>query len=515
MFARYLSISSILMIGLSLFSPTMAMGSFQSADNSTVEKRDITITPVMNGINFPDPSVIRIGNEWWAFATMGRVNGKRVHVQMAKSAYNDFNTWISYGERDALPNLPSWVHPDSPAVWAPDVVQLGPGRFIMYYTAALKSNSKLHCLGTASASTVTGPYTPIGPDPWACPTGQGGAIDPAGYYDPKDNTRWVVYKIDANAIGHGGFCGNTVKPILSTPIMLQKVSVDNGFTKIGLPTPMIYNDPADGPYVEAPALTKMSDGTYVLFYSSNCFVTPLYDVSYATSKNIRGPYKKFGGLIKTGTYGLRAPGGLDMAINGDHAVFHADWKGGRAMFTALIRPRGNNQLQVYRGVTTATLFYALTGSRGRLRDRDEILGAAGLKNVLSMTERTNGLFLWLGGRNKLQNIGASSRLSNTTRSNALKRKNEDLAKENAQLHELYDFLRNRPFVEAEEIFRRIRSTENPLDVLRHVATADTLMAQTTTSNMQPQSHDAQSSKTNGSHVPRPGSTKYDPVYDRQ
>ncbi|THW89949.1 glycoside hydrolase family 43 protein [Aureobasidium pullulans] len=347
MFARYLSISSILMIGLSLFSPTMAMGSFQSADNSTVEKRDITITPVMNGINFPDPSVIRIGNEWWAFATMGRVNGKRVHVQMAKSAYNDFNTWKSYGERDALPNLPSWVHPDSPAVWAPDVVQLGPGRFIMYYTAALKSNSKLHCLGTASASTVTGPYTPIGPDPWACPTGQGGAIDPAGYYDPKDNTRWVVYKIDANAIGHGGFCGNTVKPILSTPIMLQKVSVDNGFTKIGLPTPMIYNDPADGPYVEAPALTKMSDGTYVLFYSSNCFVTPLYDVSYATSKNIRGPYKKFGGLIKTGTYGLRAPGGLDMAINGDHAVFHADWKGGRAMFTALIRPRGNNQLQVY------------------------------------------------------------------------------------------------------------------------------------------------------------------------
>ncbi|CAD0047981.1 unnamed protein product, partial [Aureobasidium pullulans] len=103
--------------------------------------------------------------------------------------------------------------------------------------------------------------------------------------------------------------------------------------------------------------------------------------------------------------------------------------------------------------------------------------------------------------------------ANTTRSNALKRKNEDLAKENAQLHELYDFLRNRPFVEAEEIFRRIRSTENPLDVLRHVATADTLMAQTATSNMQPQSHDAQSSKTNGSHVPRPGSTKYDPVYD--
>ncbi|KAI5207456.1 glycoside hydrolase family 43 protein [Aureobasidium subglaciale] len=310
MMKLHLSVVSVLTLIVSLLSPAVASDGFDTANNSTIEKRGVTLTPVMNGINFPDPSVIRIGNEWWAFATNGWVNGKRVHVQMSHTY--DFNKWTSFGERDALPNLPNWVHPDNPKVWAPDVVQLGPGRFIMYYTAALKSNPRFHCLGVASASTVTGPYTTIGPDPWACPRAQGGAIDPAGYYDPKDNTRWVVYKIDGNSLGKGG----------------------------------AFNDPADGPYVEAPALTKMADGTYVLFYSSNCFVTPLYDVSYATSKNIRGPYKKFGGLIETGTYGLRAPGGLDMAINGDHAVFHADWKDGRAMFVALIRGRGS-QLQVY------------------------------------------------------------------------------------------------------------------------------------------------------------------------
>ncbi|KAH0005258.1 glycoside hydrolase family 43 protein, partial [Aureobasidium melanogenum] len=298
----------------------------------------------MNGINFPDPSVIRIGNEWWAFSTMSHYNGKRVHVPMAHTY--DFSTWTSFGEQDALPNLPSWVDPDAPAVWASDVVHLAPGRFIVYFSAALKSNPQFHCLGIASASTVTGPYTPIGTAPWACPTTQGGAIDPAGYYDPTDNTRWVVYKIDGNSIGHGGSCGNMVQPIVSTPIMLQQVSVDNGFTKIGSPTVLIVNDPADGPYVEAPSLTKMPDGTYVLYYSSNCYTTPLYDVSYATSKNIRGPYKKYGGLIRTGTYGLTAPGGLDMAVNGDHALFHANWNGGRAMFTALIRGQGS-QLQVY------------------------------------------------------------------------------------------------------------------------------------------------------------------------
>lgn len=136
-----------------------------------------------------------------------------------------------------------------------------------------------------------------------------------------------------------------VQPIVSTP-MLQQVSVDNGYTKIGSPTTAIVNDPADGPYVEAPSLTKMPDGTYILYYGLNCYVTPLYDVSYATSKNIRGPYKKFGGLTQTGTCGLTAPGGLDMAINGDHALFHADRNCGRAMLTALIRGQGS-QLQVY------------------------------------------------------------------------------------------------------------------------------------------------------------------------
>lgn len=50
--------------------------------------------------------------------------------------------------------------------------------------------------------------------------------------------------------------------------------------------------------------------------------------------------------MKTGTHGLTAPGGLDMAINGDHAVYHADWNGGRAMFTATIRGQGD-KLQVH------------------------------------------------------------------------------------------------------------------------------------------------------------------------
>ncbi|KAI4741926.1 hypothetical protein E4T50_07647 [Aureobasidium sp. EXF-12298] len=105
--------------------------------------------------------------------------------------------------------------------------------------------------------------------------------------------------------------------------------------------------------------------------------------------------------------------------------------------------------------------------------------------------------------------------ANTTRSNALKRKNEELAKENTQLRTLYDFLQNRPLIEAEEIFRRVRSTQDPLDVLRHVTTADLLMAQTTASEKHTHSQNLQNSSFNRNYAPGFGSLKYDPVHDSQ
>ena len=74
----------ILAAGLLLLARAVAADDFNIADNATAVKRDITLTPAMNGINFPDPSVIRIGNEWWAFSTMSHYNGKRVHVPMAQ-----------------------------------------------------------------------------------------------------------------------------------------------------------------------------------------------------------------------------------------------------------------------------------------------------------------------------------------------------------------------------------------------------------------------------------------------
>lgn len=278
-------------------------------------------SPRLGGRNFPDPSIIRVDDGWRAYATEVTVDGKKVHVPMAYT--KDWKTWQFRGQKDAMPTLAPWVHQTKPKVWAPDVVALPGGKYILYYTASLASNRAIHCLGYATGNNIEGPFVDNAAQPWICPLKQGGAIDISGYYDRATNKRYVVYKVDGNAIGHGGECGNTVKPIVPTPILIQQVDVNNGYGKIGSPLQILTNGPDDGPYVEAPALNYMN-GKYVLFYSPQCYTTPKYDVSYAIADRITGPYVRAGYLFKTnGPLGFQAPGGLDVAVNGDHAVWHA------------------------------------------------------------------------------------------------------------------------------------------------------------------------------------------------
>lgn len=319
-----------------------------------------TISPVMGGQNFPDPSLIRHDDGWHAFATNAKIDGKLVHVQMGFSP--DFKKWTFRGQKDAMPKLAPWVNPDSPKVWAPDVNRRHDGTWIMYYAAALKSDGDTHCVSYATANTIEGPYTDTNSAPWICPAKKGGAIDPSGYIDSSGN-RWVVYKVDGNSIGNGGECNNGVAPIVSTPIMLQQVDASNGYKKIGDPIQLITNGKADGPNVENPSLSYLG-GKYVLFFSSQCFATTKYDVSYAIADKITGPYKKYGPLFVTGTEGLSAPGGLDIAVNGNHSVWHGyvdrtqpfgpspdgyidnankrprNSNGGRAMFTGILSLKG-------------------------------------------------------------------------------------------------------------------------------------------------------------------------------
>jgi beta-xylosidase len=176
---------------------------------------------------------------------------------------------------------------------------------------------------------------------FACPADQGGAIDASGFRD-ADGTRYVLYKIDANSLGHGGVCNNGVEPIVSTPILIQQVERD-GVTKIGDTFQLITNDsPQDGPLVEGPSLIHHAD-TYYLFYSSNCFVTTGYNVAYATSTSATSGFTKQGTLFGTGWGGLKGPGGADAAFDNSHIAFAAQKGDGRRnLYTARISLSAGN-----------------------------------------------------------------------------------------------------------------------------------------------------------------------------
>ncbi|THY21186.1 glycoside hydrolase family 43 protein [Aureobasidium pullulans] len=286
--------------------------------------------------DFPDPSILRVGSTWYAFAGQSLYDYKSTHIQFATST--DFETWTLQPGNDMLPDLPSWVDSSKNHIWAPDINHLDDGRFLLYFSAPTYDTNAPHCIGTAISDSVDGPYTPDETS-FACPADQGGAIDASGFRD-ADGTRYVVYKIDANSLGHGGTCNNGVEPIVPTPILIQQVESD-GVTKVGDTSQLITNDsPEDGPLVEGPSLIHSGD-TYYLFYSSNCFTTTNYDVAYATSSSPTSGFTKQGTLFGTGYGGLKGPGGADAAFDNSHFAFAAQkGDGRRGLYTAQITLSG-------------------------------------------------------------------------------------------------------------------------------------------------------------------------------
>ncbi|OLN84917.1 putative arabinan endo-1,5-alpha-L-arabinosidase C [Colletotrichum chlorophyti] len=265
--------------------------------------------------DFPDPALVQ-GDDgiWYSFAT--NANGKNIQVAKASQISGSWELL----DNDALPDV-GWA--TGANTWAPDVRKLDNGSFIMYYSGEVKEGGGRHCIGVGISDVITGPYKPTR-EPWVCPFADGGAIDAAGYFDEPTRKRYVLYKVDGNNIGNGGDCNNGIEPLVPTPIMLQEVEAD-GISKIGDPVEILDRTDDDGPLVEAPDLVRTEEGLYILFFSSFCFNSENYNVNYATSRNISGPYQRPSRkLLQTGDFNLTAPGGATSVKGGGQMLFHSD-----------------------------------------------------------------------------------------------------------------------------------------------------------------------------------------------
>lgn len=136
----------------------------------------------------------------------------------------------------------------------------------------------------------------------------------------------------------------TVAPIKPTPIVLQPVAAD-GYTPQGSAVSLLDNNgPADDGVIEAPNLIRFGSA-WVLFFSSGCFASPRYTVSYATASSVTGPYTRAPQpLLRTGDGDLKAPGGMSISIDGRHMLFHGNYGFGRALYAAEVAVAGSKMV---------------------------------------------------------------------------------------------------------------------------------------------------------------------------
>lgn len=227
------------------------------------QQRAVYENPVIAG-DYPDPSVIRVGQDYWATATSGEwapefpIMHSRdlVHWEVAGAVFR---------------KRPSWAARN---FWAPEISEYR-GRYFVYYTARKKGGPL--CVAVASATSPNGPYTDHGP--LVCQ--DIGSIDAMTVTD-KSGERYLIWKEDGNS---------REQP---TPLWAQKLNED-GTKLVGSKKELIRNDPKswEGGVVEG-AFILRHDDWYYLFYSGNacCGRRCNYALGVARSRELLGPWEK-------------------------------------------------------------------------------------------------------------------------------------------------------------------------------------------------------------------------------
>jgi xylan 1,4-beta-xylosidase len=252
--------------------------------------------PVLPG-DYPDPSVLRDGADYWAVTTSG---GWRPPFTMLTS--RDLVNWVVAGS--VLRKGPGWARGD---FWAPEIVKRGRG-YLVYYSARTRRGR--FCVGVASAARPTGFFHDRGP--LVCP--RLGAIDPLPVWDEKGRP-FLVWKEDGNSRG------------LPTPIMAAPLT-PGGLRLAGPRRGLFLNDqPWEGRVVEGPALARHGGKLY-MFYSARSCCGPGCDyvMGVARSPTLLGPWEKHDGPILSGNSRFRCPGHgtvVDGPDGSQYLLYHA------------------------------------------------------------------------------------------------------------------------------------------------------------------------------------------------
>jgi len=240
----------------------------------------ITWTNPVIATDFPDPSIVRDENAYWATSTS---SATAPGFPLMRST--DLIHWTRVGQ--LFPKLPSWA---SDSFWAPEIFVDADG--VRLYYAARQRGGRL-CVAVATAPRVSGPYTDRGP--LVCQPA--GSIDPTRTRD-RYGRLFLVWKEDGNAVGRG------------SAIWRQRLT-DDGLRLVGTPKLMLRSHDAwEGAVVEAPSIVVHGGWTY-LFYSGNTYgsLRCRYALGVARARSLAGPFQRAprNPVLRSGG-GWRCPG---------------------------------------------------------------------------------------------------------------------------------------------------------------------------------------------------------------
>ncbi|HEX8719890.1 MAG TPA: family 43 glycosylhydrolase [Pyrinomonadaceae bacterium] len=231
--------------------------------------------PVVAG-DYPDPSVVRVGPDYWAAATTG---GWAPHFALLRS--RDLVNWEHVGY--LFRSKPAWAKGD---FWAPELVS-DRGRILVYYTARRDEGPKKRgtlCVAVATAGTPAGPYDDRGP--LACEIRERagvGSIDPFFVRDERGRP-FLVWKAD----------GNDAEPDVPTSIFAQRLSPD-GTRLVGRRREILRNTAAWERHVTEGSFIMRRGGWFYHFYSGNacCGRECSYALGVARARRLLGPWEKY------------------------------------------------------------------------------------------------------------------------------------------------------------------------------------------------------------------------------
>ena len=245
--------------------------------------------------NFPDPTVLRDGSTYWAYATstggslMPAMSSTDLITWTPRPAYspNPYNGDPFFN--DSFPVPPRWskggTSRTAKAQWGPGVARFG-NRWVAFTSWEVSDTRR--CISMATASSPAGPFTDNSASPFQCDSDPAGSIDPEPFID-IDGTAYLTWK-------SAGVPGSTPTRLwsrrlapdgmafgfLSAPSLL--LSTDPGTLISGIP----QEDTWEGHGIENPSMVHHG-GAYWLIYSANEWRSGDYRMGQARCSGPLGP----------------------------------------------------------------------------------------------------------------------------------------------------------------------------------------------------------------------------------